>query len=134
MKVSEVFLSPYNMTNDELKVGNIYIAEFLEWQKGDDIDNLTYYVPNRFKEDTGTTEWNIDEFEFDNDWNWLLYAWDTLHRRVLVPISKDNPHLRREVNELIKDMRSSLKWAHIEGSYKTLVRIICWYNDQFNEK
>jgi hypothetical protein len=131
MKVSEAFLSPYNMNKDDLINGNVIIADFLSWKQHQSDDGIiTYDVPNRFQEDTGTTEWDVEEFEFDNDWNWLLHAWDTLHRKVLIPILKDNPHLRREVNELIKDMRSSLKWVHIEGSYKTLVRIILWYNHQ----
>lgn len=119
------------MTKDELIDGNVIIADFLAWkQHQSDDGTITYDIPNRFQEDTGTTKWDVEEFEFDNDWNWLLHAWNECHRKVLIPIVKDNPHLRSEVNELIKDMRSSLKWVHIEGSYKTLVRIILWYNKQ----
>jgi hypothetical protein len=123
------------MTEEEVRSGNILIADFLNWKvaRADDY-GITYHVPNRFQEDTGTTEREIESFEFDNDWNWLMFAWNECHRKVLIPILKGNPHLRHELNTLITDMRSSLKWAHIEGAYKVLVSIIKWYNSQLKDE
>ena len=122
------------MTKDEITNGNVIIADFLSWKQHQyDDGTITYDVPNRFQEDTGTTEWDVEEFDFDSDFNWLMFAWNECHRKVLIPILKDNPHLRHEINELIKDMRSSLKWVHIEGAYKTLVRIIKYYNNLFDK-
>jgi hypothetical protein len=121
------------MTEEEVRSGNVLIADFLNWKVArEDKYGITYHVPNRFQEDTGTTEREIESFDFDNDWNWLMFAWNECHRKVLIPILKGNPHLRRELNDLITDMRSSLKWAHIEGAYKVLVNIIKWYNSQLS--
>jgi hypothetical protein len=122
------------MTNKERIEGNELIADFLDWPVSykDDNGYVVYHVPNNFKEDTGEMELNTDGFMFDSDWNWLHFVWNKLHRDVLIPTLKMNPHLRREINDMVKDMRSSLKWSHIEGSFKVLVRIIKWYDTQFS--
>ena len=121
------------MKKEEIIKGNIIIAEFLDWEKRyiEDEDTIVYRIPNNFEEDTGWQEMEVSSFYFDSDWNWLMHCWDMLHRKVLVPTSKHNPHLRREIREMINDMRSTLKWSHIEGAYKTLIKIITWYNNLF---
>jgi len=75
---------------------------------------------------------HINEFMFHCDWNWFLWLWDHLHRKVIVPMVKDNPHLRRQINEQIKDMKSCLKWVRLEAAYFTLIKLIKYYNDQFD--
>ncbi len=125
------------MTREERIEGNILIADFLDWKSryNEQTDEIVYQHPNTWDEDndTGWTELSADGFGFDSNWNDLMYLWNTVHRKILIPILKMNPHLRREINEMIKDMRSCLKWSHIEGSFKMLIRIISWYNHQFDK-
>ena len=123
------------MRKEELINGNILIADFLEWEQINMSDSElaipVYKIPDKFIPNTKYNVITVEEFMFDSDWCWFMYCWDILHRQVLVPISKNNPHLRRELYDQINDMRSCLKWAHIEGAYKVLVKLITWYNDQF---
>ena len=124
------------MKKEELIKGNILIADFLDWHQfntstSDDYIPM-YKVPKNLNDLISVDiDMSVEEFLFDSDWNWLMHCWDMLHRKVLIPISKNNPHLRRELNDMINDMRSCLKWSHIEGAYKVLVKIITWYNNQF---
>lgn len=124
------------MKKEELIKGNIIIADFLDWHQintstSDDYIPM-YKVPENLNDVfSNNVDTSAEEFLFDSDWNWLMHCWDMLHRKVLVPTSKHNPHLRREIREMINDMRSTLKWSHIEGAYKTLIKIITWYNNLF---
>jgi len=123
------------MIEKERIESNEIIATFLDWEctpnYSTTVEQTKYKVPIGFDSNNGFNQLSPNEFLFDSDWNWCLMAWNKLHREVLVPISKDNPHLRREVNDMIKDMRSALKWVHIEGAFKTMVKILTWYENQF---
>ena len=124
------------MTEEERITGNELIADFLDWKSRyiEETKEVVYQHPNNWFENTGWIELSAKGFSFDSDWNCMHFLWNRMHREVLIPILKMNPHLRREVNEMIKDMRSCLKWSHIEGSYKVLIKIIIWYNKQFESK
>ena len=74
----------------------------------------------------------IDKLLFHCDWRWFMWLWNYLHRKVIIPMVKDNPHLRRQLNEQIKDMKSCLKWVRLEAAYFTLIKLIKYYNDQFD--
>jgi hypothetical protein len=114
--------------------GNELIADFLCWEKRiiEAEHCIVYRTPNNIQDkDSGWFELEPIGFLFDSDWNWFMTVWDELHRKALIPILKDNQHLRRELSEMIKDMRNCLKWAHIEGAYKVLIKLITWYNNQF---
>jgi len=120
------------MTDNKRYINNIVIAEFLEWKLDEDTnkDYVEYKVPNRFTEDTGYTSWFASSFQFDNDWNWLMYAWTVYYRKLHIPIMKDNKHLHLN-NKLVKKMKNAMIYGHIEGAYEVLVDSIKFYNSLF---
>ena len=61
-------------------------------------------------------------------WNAFMFKWDNYHRTVICPyIRMANKEQRKEVNILLTDIRSSLKWCRMEDCenvYKKLYEII----------
>lgn len=115
------------------------IADFLDFKIVNTSQRKSniYRIPKEFynKNDNQKTidiSWFL--FEFNTNWNWLMFAWDELHRKVLIPSIVSNPHLRRELNDMIKEMRNNLKWVHIDECFKTLIKMIKWYNEQLEPK
>ena len=49
------------------------------------------------------------------DWNTFMSRWDDLHRNGIMPyIRSATKEQRKEVNQLLSDMKSSLKWVRRE--------------------
>lgn len=123
------------MTRQEFLDGNELIADFLDWQLTDISDIIeegliTYKVPNNFYLDTGWTEWSVDSFLFDNNWEWCLYLWNEVHRKICIPIMTDNKHLR-SIRPLVQQTKKSIIWCHREDAYKNIIKLIKFYNQQF---
>jgi hypothetical protein len=118
----------------DLESSNEIIADFLDWEKRfDDYEQaFVYKVPNNFYEDTGWTEWAVDSFLFDNDWEWCLYLWDMVHRKICIPIMKDNKHLR-SIRPLVQRTKKSIIWCHREDTYRNIIKLIEFYNSQFDK-
>jgi len=54
------------------------------------------------------------------EWQIFMEEWDRFHRLELLPfIKKTNYNTRKEINHLLTDMKSSLKWCR----YNECVRI-----------
>lgn len=122
------------MTTEELIEGNELIADFLEWKESDRLDDgiLLYKVPNNFYEDTGWIEWAVDSFLFDNDWNWIMYLWGELHRKVCIPMIRDNQHLKF-LRPIVQETKKAIIWGHKETAYRNCVKLIKLYNLQFDK-
>jgi hypothetical protein len=67
------------VTNPDCNKLHIFklIAEFLGWKKSDRIDGIFYQVSCNFvclaNIDSAYTEIDINDFEFDSNWNWLMF-------------------------------------------------------------
>jgi hypothetical protein len=123
------------MTNKELKYGNELITDFLEWDLAyiDEATNSKVInIPNNFYEDTGTTEWFMESFLFDTSWEWTMFLWNELHRKVCIPMMRDNRHLRY-LRTTIQETKKAIVWCHIEDAYKNMVKLIEIYNEQFEQ-
>jgi len=106
------------------------ILDFLEASSEyDEKTDTTYYfmnIPNTIHQ-----HYSSSEMLFNKDWNWFMYAWNEFHRKIIIPMVQDNPHLRRKINEQIKDMKSCLKWVRLDAAYNLLGEMIEYYNNQF---
>jgi len=119
---------------DLLYKNNIIIIDFLDLKPCTDkkTGEVLYELEMDINASTLKGKFSIDGLYFHCDWNWFLWLWDYLHRKVIIPMVRDNPHLRRQINEQIKDMKSCLKWVRLESAYLTLVKLIEYYNNQFD--
>lgn len=119
---------------EERVIGNEIIADFLDWEKRfDDYEQgFVYKVPNNFEVNTGWLEMDPEGFTFDNDWNWIHYLWDELHRKVCIPMVRDNNHLKW-IRPIIQETKKAIVWGHKETVYKNMVELIKLYNSQFTQ-
>ena len=121
------------LTKIETIQGNTLIADFLDWEYSLKKNNgLLYHVPNNFYENTGTTEWYVESFLFDNNWEWCLFLWNEVHRKICIPMMKDNKHLR-SIRPLVQQTKKSIIWCHREDTYRNIIKLIEFYNLQFDQ-
>ncbi len=122
------------LTEKEIKEGNILIVDFLEWEWHSNVDDETIWIPNMYPftdvESTGQTTYNIMECEFHDNWNWIHSLWEELHRKVCIPMVRDNKHLRY-LRPLIQETKKAIIWGHKETTYKNMIKLIELYNKQF---
>jgi hypothetical protein len=123
------------MTVDEIKESNTLIVDFLDWEWHKSCNGDVVWMPDIYFDGTiskSVTTRHISECKFDTDWNWNLYLFNEVHRKVCIPIIRDNKHLR-SLRKLVQETKKAIVWYHIEDSYKLQVKIIEFYNQQFNK-
>ena len=60
-----------------------------------------------------------------DDWNEFMQNWDNLHRNMYIPyIKQTTKEKRKELNILISDMKSSLKWCRLAECKKIYLEIL----------
>lgn len=117
----------------ELNEGNILIVDFLDWEWHKSVHGDVIWMPdiyNAYELSKGRTTRHISECKFHLDYNWHMYLWNELHRKVCIPIIRDNRHLR-SLRRLVQETKKAIVWCHIEDSYKLQIKIIKYYNNLF---
>jgi len=58
------------------------------------------------------------------DWNTFMRKWDILNRNVIPYIKAANFTQRKEINILLTDIKSSLKWCRFEDCVNIYNRLL----------
>jgi len=65
------------------------------------------------------------------DWNEFMDDWDSFHRNRILPFIKQTDfNTRREINRLLTDMKSSLKWCRKEECIRIKDKLQSFLNQQ----
>jgi len=119
--------------NKELIEGNELIMDFLDWDKrySKSGESCWFKIPSDLLRNDFDDEASLEELYFEYDWSWIHFLWDELHRKVCIPMVRDNNHLKY-LRPLIQETKKAIVWGHKETVYKNMVKLIKVYNEQFN--
>ena len=123
------------MIEKEIIEGNDLICKFLGFESN---KVLVYKVPNLFpsKEDSGWTEFDVQDIGFERDWNMLMPVVEKISK---ITIKDELVRLEIVSSGYVKIANLhdfpifanvSIEGSLIKAVYKAVVKFITWHNNQ----